>query len=70
MPDHVVLVVFSYAQQDWLEACSITVFPPTKAGPLMDILDDKFMFEQCSCPSCGVSLKVAIVDKAEAKRAS
>jgi N-methylhydantoinase B len=57
------------AEQDWLEACSTTVFSPTRAGPLMEILDDKFMFEQCSCPSCGVSLKVAIVEKAEAKRA-
>jgi N-methylhydantoinase B len=58
------------AEQDWLEACSKTVFPPTKAGPLMDILEGKLMFEQYSCPSCGVSLKVAMVDKAEAERGS
>jgi hypothetical protein len=35
----------------------------------MEILDGKFMFEQRSCPSCGVSLKVAMIDKAEAESA-
>ena len=55
------------ADEDWIDACSSTMFPPTKAGPLMEILDGKFMFEQWSCPSCGVSLKVAMVDKAQAE---
>lgn len=57
------------AEQDWASVCSSTLFPPTKAGPLMGILDGKFMLEQWSCPSCGVSLKVAMVDKAEAESA-
>jgi hypothetical protein len=35
----------------------------------MEILHGKFMFQQWSCPSCGVSLKVAVVDKAEAESA-
>jgi hypothetical protein len=30
-------------------------------------LEGKFMFHQWSCPSCGVSLKVAVVDIAEAE---
>jgi N-methylhydantoinase B len=57
------------AEQDWAGVCSSTFFPPTKAGPLMEILDGKFIFEQWSCPSCGVSLKVAMVDKTEAESA-
>ena len=55
------------AEQDWARVCSTTLFPPTKAGPLMEILEGKFMFQQWSCPSCGVSLKVAVVDIAEAE---
>jgi hypothetical protein len=35
----------------------------------MEILEGKFMFEQWSCPSCGVSLKVDMVDKPEAESA-
>ena len=57
------------AGEDWIDACSSTLFPPTKAGPLMEILEGKFMFEQWSCPSCGVSLKVDMVDKPEAESA-
>lgn len=57
------------AEEDWVGACSATFSPPTKAGPLMEILDGKLMFEQWSCPSCGVSLKVAMVEKAEAQSA-
>jgi hypothetical protein len=46
-----------------MEACSSAVFPPTHAGPLMEISRGKFVFKQWHCPSCGVSLKVGMVDE-------
>jgi N-methylhydantoinase B len=55
--------VLCEAGRDWIDACSSAVFPPTKAGPLMEILRGKFVFKQWHCPSCGVSLKVGMVDE-------
>jgi N-methylhydantoinase B len=54
--------VLCEAGRDWIDACSSAVFPPTHAGPLMEILRGKFLFKQWQCPSCGVSLKAGMVD--------
>lgn len=54
--------------KDWIDACSPAVFPPTRGGPLMAILVGKFVFQQWSCPSCGVSLKVQMVEEQRGER--
>jgi N-methylhydantoinase B len=51
------------SEDDWADACSFGMFPPTKAGPLMHVLVGKYLFKQWCCPRCGVSLKVAMVDQ-------
>lgn len=39
--------------RDWKTACLKKTFPPTKAGPLMDVLEGRYLFEKLYCPSCG-----------------
>jgi len=49
--------------QDWKEACAKRTFPPTVAGPLMDILDGRYLFEKLYCPSCSVLLNSDMVEE-------
>ena len=51
---------------DWKQACTKRVFPPTKAGPLMDVLADRYVLEQRYCPSCGALLEANIAEAAAA----
>jgi acetone carboxylase gamma subunit len=48
---------------DWKQACSKRTFPPTKAGPLMAVLTDRYVLEQHYCPSCGTLLDADIVEQ-------
>jgi acetone carboxylase gamma subunit len=57
--------------EDWKSACLKRIFPPTKAGPLMDVLDGRYVFEKLYCPSCGVLLNSEMVEeKNEADKAN
>jgi acetone carboxylase gamma subunit len=49
--------------QDWKTACLKRVFPPTEAGPLMNVLDARYLFEKLYCPSCGVLLNSDMVEE-------
>jgi acetone carboxylase gamma subunit len=52
----------SAARQDWQAACRKKTFPPTHAGPLMNILDGRYLFEKLYCPACGVLLNAQMVE--------
>ena len=49
------------SDSDWRKACSLGAAPPTQAGPLMDLLVDKYEFQRWYCPGCGVLLDSEIV---------
>jgi acetone carboxylase gamma subunit len=48
--------------QDWKTACLKKTFSPTSAGPLMNILDGRYLFEKLYCPSCNVLLNADMVE--------
>lgn len=50
-------------ESDWKEACWTRTFPPTKAGPLMGVLEGRYVLMQCYCPSCGTLLDADLVEK-------
>jgi acetone carboxylase gamma subunit len=50
------------SDQDWKAACRKKTFPPTKAGPLMDVLDGRYLLEKLYCPSCNVLLNADMVE--------
>ncbi len=54
--------VFCPAADDWKKACKRVLFPPTKAGPLMEVLAGQFLLEQLFCPSCGALLNTDLVE--------
>ena len=37
----------------------------TKAGPLMAVLEDRYVLEQCYCPSCATLLDTDLVERAD-----
>lgn len=49
--------------QDWKTACLRRTFPPTNAGPLMNVLEDRYLFEKLYCSSCGVLLNSDMVEE-------
>ena len=49
--------------QDWKAAALRRVFPPAKAGPLMKILEGRYLFEKIYCPSCGVLFDAQMVEE-------
>ncbi|HXV78343.1 MAG TPA: hypothetical protein VEG60_00540 [Candidatus Binatia bacterium] len=53
----------SRADQNWRTACKRRLLPATKAGPLMKILEGRYIFEKLYCPSCGVLLNAEMVDE-------
>jgi hypothetical protein len=49
--------------EDWKASCLKRTFPPTKAGPLMDLLEGRYLFEKLYCPACGVLLNSEMVEE-------
>ncbi|HXG53155.1 MAG TPA: hydantoinase B/oxoprolinase family protein [candidate division Zixibacteria bacterium] len=48
--------------EDWRAACKRNVSSPTRAGPLMKVLEGRYVFERLYCPSCGVLLNAEMVE--------
>ena len=53
--------VLCESDRDWRGACSLGVAPPTQAGPLLDLLADRYEFQRWYCPGCSVLLESEIV---------
>jgi acetone carboxylase gamma subunit len=47
--------------QDWKTAALTKLFPPAHAGPLMKVLDGRYLFKKIYCPSCGVLFNAEMV---------
>ena len=50
------------ASDDWRMACRKKTFPPNHAGPLMDTLDGRYLFEKLYCPACGALFDAHMVE--------
>jgi hypothetical protein len=48
---------------DWKSAAVQKRFAPTHAGPLMNILKGRYVFEKLYCPSCGVLFNADMVEE-------
>jgi hypothetical protein len=48
---------------DWKLAAVRKTFPPTHAGPLMNVLQGRYVFEKLYCPSCGVLFNADMVEE-------
>lgn len=48
--------------QDWKTTCLKRTFSPTQAGPLMYLLEGRYLFEKLYCPSCRVLLNADMVE--------
>jgi acetone carboxylase gamma subunit len=55
--------LLSRARQNWRAACKRKLLPVTKAGPLMKILEGRYVFEKLYCPSCDVLLNAEMVEE-------
>jgi hypothetical protein len=55
--------LLSRADQNWRTACKRRLLPAIKAGPLMKILEGRYVFEKLYCPSCGVLLNAEMVEE-------
>lgn len=42
--------------EDWKKTCTRRMFPPVRAGALMNDLVGHYLLEKLYCPSCGVLL--------------
>ena len=49
--------------EDWRTACRRRLFQPTQAGPLMKILEGRYLLEKLYCPSCGVLINAQMVEE-------
>ncbi len=54
--------VLCSAADEWKKNSKRALFPPTKAGPLMNVLSGQFLLEQLFCPSCGALLNTDLVE--------
>jgi hypothetical protein len=50
------------AGQDWRAPCRKKTFSPNHAGPLMNILEGRYLFEKLYCPGCGVLFSAQMVE--------
>lgn len=48
--------------EDWKAAALRKVFPPTDAGPLMKLLEGRYLLEKIYCPDCGVLFNAEMVE--------
>lgn len=53
------------ADQDWRNFCNTRLFPPTKAGRLLDSLAGQYLLRQIYCPACGVLLDSDLIEEKE-----
>jgi acetone carboxylase gamma subunit len=49
--------------QDWKSAARRRRFSPTYAGPLMKIMEGRYVFEKLYCPSCGILFNADMVEE-------
>ena len=49
--------------QDWKAAALRRLFPPAHAGPLMKILEKRYLFEKIYCRFCGVLFNAEMVEE-------
>jgi acetone carboxylase gamma subunit len=49
--------------QDWKAAARRKMFAPTGAGPLLRVLEGRYVFEKIYCPGCGVLLNADMVEE-------
>jgi acetone carboxylase gamma subunit len=49
--------------QDWKAAARRKTFAPTQAGPLMTVLEGRYVFEKIFCPECGILLNADMVEE-------
>ena len=49
--------------KDWKSAALRQTFAPTHAGPLMKVLESRYVFEKLYCPSCGVLFNADMVEE-------
>ncbi len=49
--------------EDWKRGCTRKKFPPTNAGPLMNILVGRYVLQKLYCPSCGVLFDSDMVEE-------
>ena len=49
--------------QDWQAAALRKSFAPTVAGPLMKVLEGRYLFEKLYCPTCGVLFNSEMVEE-------
>ena len=61
------LYILCPTDEDWKKASKRRLLPPTKAGPLMKNLANRFLLEQLYCPSCGALLNTDLVLAEEEK---
>jgi len=53
--------VLCESDRDWRDACAVGDAAPSEAGPLMDLLTGKYVFQRWYCPACSVLLKSEMV---------
>ena len=51
------------AGHDWKAAARRSLLPPTAAGPLMNILNGRYLLEILFCPACGVLFNAEMVEE-------
>jgi acetone carboxylase gamma subunit len=49
--------------ENWKSAARRRTFAPTQAGPLMKVLEGRYVFEKLYCPSCGVLFNADMVEE-------
>jgi hypothetical protein len=47
---------------DWKSAALRKTFSPIQAGPLMKVLEGRYVLEKLYCPSCGVLFNADMVE--------
>lgn len=55
--------VLCRSSENWKDACSRRLSPPTQAGPLMKELTGHFVLEQLYCRDCGALFNTDLVEE-------
>jgi acetone carboxylase gamma subunit len=56
--------------EDWKKTCTRRMFPPVRAGALMNDLVGHYLLEKLYCPSCGVLLDSNLLEVSNARATS
>ena len=54
--------------EDWKRVCKSSLFPPTKAVPLIGDLAEGYLIEQLYCPSCAALLNTELVGDGDSNK--